>query len=111
MVTREILSQLPKLPKAGIVNICKLNCIFLRLYVYGNVGEFTVVFFQQLLNLRCLVVGLTQADVAVHAYVQLDGIVVADASCAQVVRLLHVRERCHHRQYLLLHIVGQRLLH
>ena len=55
--------------------------------MHRDVRLVAIVLTQQVLHLRCFVVGLTQGDVTIHEDVQFDGIVIADAARAEVVRL------------------------
>ena len=80
-------------------------------YMHHYVRLFSVVLPQQFLHSGSLVVRHTKRDVAVHEYVKLDGIVVADASCPQIVRLLDIWHRPSQLQNLLFHLVGKGLFH
>ena len=83
----------------------------LRLHMHSHMGFLAIVVSQQILHFRGFVVGLAQTDVAIHHDVQFDGIVIAYPTGMQIMRLHHVRQRCHQLQDLLLYGVGQRVLH
>ena len=79
--------------------------------MHDDVRPVAVVLSEQILHLRGPVVSLMQGDVAVHEDVELDGIVVTDASGAQVVGLHDIWHGGCQSQDLRFHLVGQGLLH
>jgi hypothetical protein len=62
------------------------------LHMYGNVGVLTITLSEQGLHLRGFVMSLTKGDIASHADVQLDGVMVADTPGPQIVRLYYIRK-------------------
>ena len=84
-----------------------LGCwVLLRLHMHDDVGFSAVVFLEQFLHFRSFVVSLAQGDVAVHEDVQLDGVVIADATGAQIVRQGDTIDRASETQHLRFHLVG-----
>ena len=63
-----------------------------RFCVNSDMRLFTKAFAQPLLDKRGAVVSLVKRDTAVHTHMHFNGNTVADAPCAQVVRLMHVRQ-------------------
>ena len=63
--------------------------------MYHHVGAFAIVTHQQFLYLRSLVVCLAKWNMAIHQDMQFDGIVVANPSSAEVVRLQVSRQASH----------------
>ena len=74
-------------------------------------GVVAIVLAQQVFHFGGFVVSLAQGDVAIHQDMQFDGIVIANAACAQVVGLADAIDRGCQLQDLCLYLIGQRLLH
>ena len=62
--------------------------------MYCYVRFLSVVISQNVLHFGRLVMRLAKGDVAVHQYVQLYGVVVAQSACAQLMGLNHTWYRC-----------------
>ena len=80
-----------------------------RLHMHGNMGLSTISTTQKLLYFRGFVVGFTQRNVGIHQDMQFNSIMITDATSTQGMRHIHAINRTSQSEYLLLHLVGQRL--
>ena len=53
---------------------------------------------------------LTQGNIAIHLHVKLDGVMVSDAACLEVMRIPDIFQSRHHTQNLLFHALRQSLV-
>ena len=79
---------------------------FQGFHVYGHMGVLSKPFFQLVLNGISVVMSLGESYIAAHKYMQLNGIAVAYAAGAQVMRLNYIGLRLGYLHYLILNIIG-----